>query len=180
VVDDRAFVSNWFSGNKIFIVNTVTDAVTDSVEVGAEPESMIVDKNKKLWILCNGGYAREHFAGLIALDPATGTVIKRLTFPDIKDSPVCLQIDGAGEVLYYLDKGVRKMNINDTDLPAVPFISESTHLFYKMAVNEKNGDIFVTDAVDYQSKGYLLRYNKEGALLNTFTTEIIPGAMCFK
>jgi len=180
VVDDRAFVSNWASGNKIFIINTLTNTVTDSVVAGPEPESMVVDKNKKIWILCNGGYARDKFAELIAMDPATYTVIKRLIFPDKTDSPMCLQIDGTGEVLYYLEKGVKKMNINDPGLPAIPFINESTHLFYKLAVNEKNGDIFVTDAVDYRNKGYLLHYNKDGVLLNTYTTEIIPGAMCFK
>jgi hypothetical protein len=53
-------------------------------------------------------------------------------------------------------------------------------MFYKLAVDPDKGDIFVTDAVDYQNKGYLIHYNKDGVLIYTFEAGIIPGNMCFK
>jgi hypothetical protein len=180
IINEKAIISNWMSGKMIFVVNTLTDMLIDSIEVAREPESMIIDKNKTIWVLCNGGYTRENFAELISIEPLTLKIVKRLTFPAKTDSPLCLQVDGAGETLYYLDKGVRKMNINDAALPSTAFISESSHLFYKLFVNPYNGDIFLTDAVDYQDKGYLMHYNKEGALLDTFEAGTIPGNMCFK
>ena len=48
------------------------------------------------------------------------------------------------------------MDINLGKLPATPLIPETGATFYKLAVNPSNGDIFVTDAVDYAQPGYVL------------------------
>ena len=49
----------------------LTDEVIDSIEVGIEPESMVIDKNNMLWVLCNGGWMRENFAELDGINTAT-------------------------------------------------------------------------------------------------------------
>ena len=38
------------------VVDNAADIVTDSIEVGYEPESMVIDRNGTLWVLCNGGW----------------------------------------------------------------------------------------------------------------------------
>jgi hypothetical protein len=101
-------------------------------------------------------------------------------FPSKTASPTCLQIDGKGETLYYLENGVQKMNINAAILPAYPIIPESGHYFYKIGINPFNSDIFVTDAVDYQQKGYVMYYKNDGTLVATNTAGVIPGLICFK
>ncbi len=111
-----AYVANWTGGNKIMVINTATDQVTDSIEVGMEPESMVIDKNETLWVLCNGGWKREYYAELIGISTRTNKVEKRFIFPSKTDSPTCLQIDGQGEILYYLLNGVRKMAIEAAKL----------------------------------------------------------------
>ncbi len=67
-----------------------------------EPESMVIDVNGMLWVLCNGGWKRDHFAELIGINTYNNTIEKRFTFPVITDSPTCLQINRQGETLYYL------------------------------------------------------------------------------
>lgn len=176
----KTYVANWSGGNKIFIIDNTADIVIDSVEVGMEPESMVCDSNKKLWILCNGGWARQNNAELCCYNTQTGIIDRRLIFPTLDDSPFCLKIDGSGETLFYLNNGVWKINIYDTELPAREFIPESEHLFYRISVNHANGDILVTDVVDYQQKGYLLRYDSTGDLISEDQADIIPGAMCYK
>ena len=141
---------------------------------------MVLDKNNLLWVLCNGGWARENFAELVAINTLNNKIVKRIVFPDKLDSPSCLQIDGKGETLYYLEGGVNKMNINDTELPADPFIGESGHYFYKMAVDPQYNDIFLTDAVDFQQQGFLIHFNEDGAFIDEQKAEVIPGAMTFK
>jgi hypothetical protein len=91
-----------------------------------------------------------------------------------------LPLDGAGETLYYLDGGVRRMNIGASDLPSAPLIPESGNYFYKIGINPVNSDIFITDAVDYQQQGYVLYYKKNGTLVSIQIADIIPGSMCFK
>ena len=179
-LSSTAYAASWVGGNKIMVINTVKDAVIDSIEVGAEPESMVIDKNETLWVLCNGGWKRENFAQLIAINTKTNTVEKRFVFPSVTDSPTCLQINGSGETLYYLQNGVRRMEIDASDLPSEVFISEQNSVFYRMGVNPSNGEVFVTDAGDYVNRGKVLRYGREGAFIAEMTADIIPGNLCFK
>ena len=180
VEGDKAFVANWVGGKEVMVINTDTDEVVDSIEVGIEPESMAVDMNNKIWVLCNGGWTRENFAELDRINPATNEIEVQIVFPSKQASPSCLTADGTREFLYYLEGGVRKMNISATDLPSEPLIPESDRYFYKLGINPVNSDIFVTDAVDYQQNGYLLYYNSDGTLVSSQMADIIPGSMCFK
>ena len=162
------------------VVDTDNDKVIDSVEVAIEPESMVIDRNKTLWILCGGGWTRENNAELIAVNTSTFEIEKRLVFPSKLSYPSCLQIDGSGSTLYYLETGVRKFKTDASTLPVSAFIPESDHFFYKMAVNPVNDDIVVTDAVDYQQKGHVLVYDKNGSLQADELADIIPGLVYFR
>jgi YVTN family beta-propeller protein len=180
VSGDKAFVADWVGGNEVMVINDVTDEVADSIEVGIEPESMVIDRNNMLWVLCNGGWARENFAELDGINTATNSIENRIVFPTKQASPTCLRIDGSGENLYYLENGVRRLSITAAELPSDPFIPQTGHYFYKLGINPSNNDLFVTDAVDYVQNGYLLYYDNEGALISTQGADIIPGSMCFK
>lgn len=72
------------------------------------------------------------------------------------------------------------MDIYASGLPQTTFISNADRNFYKLGVNPSNNEIFVTDASDYQNKGSVLRYSKDGGLISVMKAEIIPGSMCFK
>jgi hypothetical protein len=141
---------------------------------------MVIDKYQILWVLCNGGWTRTNFAELDGINTVTYEVEKKLVFPDKTASPTCLQIDGRGETLYYLENGVRKLSIDALTLPAVPLIPESGHYFYKIGVNPVNSDIFITDASDYQHNGYVMHYKNSGTLISMNTAGVIPGLMCFR
>jgi YVTN family beta-propeller protein len=175
-----AYVANWAGGNKIMVINTATDQVVDSIEVGYEPESMVLDWNETLWVLCNGGWKREHSAELLGIDTRSNEVIRRFVFPSVEDSPTCLRIDKEGRVLYFLLNGVRRMNIDADALPSQAFIPQLDHIFYKVGINPLNDEIFVTDVVDYVQKGKLIRYRNSGALISEYQADIIPGSICFK
>jgi hypothetical protein len=162
------------------VINAIDNKVVDSIKVGSEPESMVLDKNETLWVLCNGGWNRSNFAELNGINTVANIVERKLIFPYKSSSPTCLQIDGKGETLYYLDNGVHKMSINDGTLPSNTLIPETGHYFYKMGINPFNGDIFITDAVDYQQNGYVVFYKNNGTLVSTNSAGVIPGLLCFK
>ena len=95
-------------------------------------------------------------------------------------SPSCLQINVTGDTLYYIEGGIFKMSITSASLPTQYFIPASGRLFYKLGIDPGNNNIFITDAVDYQQKGFVLRYNSNGKLIDTCRADLIPGAFCFK
>jgi hypothetical protein len=133
-----------------------------------------------LWVLCNGGWTRQNYAELVGISTFTNYVEKKLVFPSKEASPSCLQIDGIGQNIFYLDNGVRQMDINSDNLPATPLIPESGSYFYKIAINPINSDIFITDAVDFVQRGYVLLYKNNGKFVSKQRADIIPGSMCFK
>jgi hypothetical protein len=178
---NEAFISNWVGGKEIMVVNTLTDKVVDSIEVSREPESMAIDNQRRLWVLCNGGWDRQTAAELYVIDLATHKFQKKFTFSSKLSSPMCLQIDGVGQKLYYIDKGVKLMDINAASLPVAPFITEEPGAsFYKIGVNPDNSDIFISDAGDYSKPGNLLIYKNDGNFISKNKAGIIPGSMCFK
>ena len=181
ITGSKAFVANWSGGKEIMVINTGNDLVIDSIEVGIEPESMTFDRYGMLWVLCNGGYARQNYAELVEINTSTNQVVKTLVFPTKEESPTCLKIDGFGQTLYYIDNGVRQMDVGATALPATTFIIQgSGEYFYKIAINPLNSDIFITDAVDFVQQGYVLLYKSDGTFVSKQKAGIIPGSMCFK
>jgi DNA-binding beta-propeller fold protein YncE len=178
VAGSKAFVANWIAGNEIVVVDIATDRISDSLTVGIEPESMAVDRSGKIWVLCNGGWTRQNYARLISIDPSTLSIVKEFIFPSKLNSPTCLTISGDGNTLFYLDEGVRKMSIDASELPTGVFIAAAQDFnFYKLGVNQVNGDIFVTDASDYQQNGFFLLYDNSGALVSRSSAGVIPGMM---
>jgi YVTN family beta-propeller protein len=180
VLDNKVYVSNWTGGKEIMVINTLTDRVSDSIPVGNEPESMVLDKNRTLWVLCNGGWARENFAKLVQINTSTDKVLTEYTFPSKQASPTCLKIDAMGQTLFYLENGIKVMDIGSGKLPPTALIADPGASFYKLAINPGNGDIIVTDAVDYTRRGYVNIYKKDGTLITQEEAGIIPGSVCFK
>ncbi len=180
IAGNTAYVSNWMDGNEVMVINTLNNEVVDSIEVGTEPESMVIDRYGKLWVLCTGGWRKENLAELDVINIFTNNVENRIKFPSLADSPSCLKIDSYGQTLYYLNKGVRKMDASSLNLPAFSIVPEEGASFYKIAINPINSDIFITDARDYMQKGYLLIYKNDGTFVSKNMADIIPGAMCFK
>ena len=177
VLGNKAYVSSWIDGNKIMVINTTTDEVSDSIEVGREPESIVIDREYRLWVLCTGGWQKLYPAELYCIDAFTDRIDRKLVF-DADASPSCLRIDGLGQNLYYLDKGVRQMDISSLTLPSTALIQESG-IFYKIGINPSNSDIFVSNAGDYVHNGLLQIYKNNGTLVSKEEAGIIPGTIDF-
>ena len=176
----KAYVSSWSMGKEVMIINTTTDKVTDSIEVAPEPESMVLDRNNKLWVLCSGGYTGNNLADLIVVNTSTDKIEKQFIFPSKQDYPSNLQINKTKDTLYYIDNGLMRMSIISSALPGKPFKQSGNRLIYKLGVDPRNGRIFYTDALDYQQKGFVLQLNPDGIPIDSCQGDIIPGSFCFK
>ncbi len=180
VCNNMVYVANWVGGNEIMVIDALVDKVVDSVSVGREPESMVLDRYWDVWVLCNGGWQRENYAELDMINTITNTVEKKLQFPTREATPTCLQIDALGQTMYYLENWVRQIDIGADNIPGSILIAEPGSQFYKLAVNPVNSDIFVTDPGDYVQNGHLYYYKNDGTLAGKFETGLIPGSMCFR
>lgn len=180
IVGEKVYVSCWSSGKELMVINPKTDKVTDSIEVGHEPESMVIDKNQRLWILCAGGYSGLYFPELISVNTTSDQIETRLSFQAKTMYPTSLCINKTGDTLYYIEGSIRRFAITESTLPDNSFVPSKGRLFYKLGVDPDNGLIYATNAVDYQQKGYLMRISGKGVVLDSLLADIIPGGLCFK
>lgn len=180
IAGNMLFAANWSGGDKITVVNLTDNTVETEIKTGLEPESMVLDRNNRLWVLCTGGYMNEEIPRIVKINALTMAVEDELEFRTVYDNPSSLTVNGGGDTLYYIDEGVRRMTLAAATLPENAFISTGGRLFYKLAASPWNGMIMVTDAIDWQQKGDLLIYNRNGSLVDTEQCGIIPGYMRFK
>jgi len=177
------FTNCWSYQNRILKIDTESDQVVKALVVGIQPESMAMDCNGKLWVVTDGGYEDSPYgyepAKLMRIDPASFEIEQSFVFPAGKSASK-LTISGAGDELYWIDSDVWKMSVNDSHLPVRPFIPCDGTLYYGLTINPANGEIYVSDAIDYVQSGIVFRYSPSGELLDTFNVGINPGNFCWK
>lgn len=183
------FVSCWSYDDKILVIDTNTDKVIKEITVRKQPNSIVIDKNNKVWVLCDGGYEGSPFGyenpTLIKIDAQTFLTEKVFEMEKGKNQPSRLTINGSKDTIYYLNKGVWQMPVNVQQLPESSLIGEKTtgksdKLFYGLGVDPKTSEVYVTDAIDYLQNGILYRYLPSGIAIDSCKVGIIPGNFCFK
>ena len=184
---NKVFVNCWSYDNKILVIDTTTDTVTDSLEVISQPKAMVLDRNNKLWVLSDGGaegnpYAYER-SGLTRIDPETMETERIFRF-DKDDNPLSLCLNGTKDTLFLINHHIWKMAVNAASFPDEPFItspySEITGGYYSMAVDPVSSDVYVSDAVDNVQPGKIYRYLSSGEPVDAFPAGIIPCGFCFR
>jgi len=181
MIDENVFVSNWSNYNQTTQNNTIQvidirfDRLVDSIVVAMEPNSMVVDKNRKIWVLCSGGFMNEEIPALFRIDPATRSVERRFNFPTIESSPEQLKINAAADRIYFVNKDIYAMEITDEQLPANPVISAGSHNFFALGLHPVNNTILVSDAGNYVQNGWVFRYHADGILIDSIQAGLIPG-----
>ena len=189
------FTNSWSYDDKILTIDVTTDKLTDSITVGKQPNSIVLDKNNKLWVLCDGGFAGSSYgqenAKLIRINPENLSIEKTFTFDDINVSPFDLCLNNAKDSLFFIygdwsgaqniqNSGIYAMSINDENLPLSPLINSNGKLFYSLNINPYTNNIYIGDANNFTQNGKIYRFATNGTAIDTFNTGIIPGAFSFK
>ena len=201
-VGNELYVSNWSyyyidaysheSYNTVQVVDLNNDMKVADIEVGREPNTMVVDKNGHVWVLCEGRSWEDEFGEnptLWEIDPMLKTATQRCEFKgpfdfddDIKGVATALKANPAGDQFYLIyNNDVRRFDLATMSLSETFRITPGTDgLFYNLAVDPRTGDLYVTDAKNYMMNGTVYRYSSDGLLLASFEAGLIPSAMLFK
>ncbi len=191
---DYLFVASWRNDDRVFKVNTNTWQIIDSVRVTYEPNSMVIDKNGKLWVLSDGGLwegaPRSEYPALTRINITDMSIDTSFVFTDKTLSPSHLCINSSGDSLFFLISawqqttnpvfGVYKMAIVDTTLPQRPLIAQESYTFYALNYIPENSWLIITDAADFASQGSVLIYDTQGKFLLNIPAGINPGYAVMK
>ena len=187
-VGNELYVSNWsnyympgMEKNTVQVVDMNNDLKVTEIQVGKEPNTMAVDKNGHVWVLCEGATweADGEQPTLWEIDPMLKTAERRCVFDG---TAMVLRANPAGDQLYLIfNNEVRRFDIGTLTLSeSFRITAQEEGVFYNMAVDPRTGDIYVTDAKNYMMNGTVYRYSDDGLLLKSFEVGVIPSAMLFK
>lgn len=178
LIYNKAFVTCG-STNYCYVINTITDVVTDSINVGKGASSIIIDKNSKVWVLSSGNSTASQVGKLIRIDPVTLQIELSLSFASA-DSPNQLCINKTRDTLYYLNKGICQFPIVNGALPASPLVNQGSKVYYGLGVNPVDYNIYVSDAIDYVQKSMIEIYSVNGNFKTSFHAGYISNGFVFE
>lgn len=185
-VDRYVYTNCWSYDNQVLVIDSQRDRVVDSIEVLKQPNSMVLDKNHALWVLCDGGSEGSSFghetAGLMKIAAGSAEAELVLSF-EAGDQPRDLKINGPGDTLYYINGHVYRYAINGYSEPELvvesPYGGSKFNGFYGLDVDPSSSELYVADAIDFVQRGRVFRFSPEGMPVDTIITGIAPGDFCF-
>ena len=177
------YVNCWSYQNRLLKIDTETDRIVGELEVGIQPTSLVMDCNNKLWTITDGGYEDSPYGheapSLYRINAETFTIEKQFAF-ELGDRPSEVQLNGAGDKIYWLNDDVWEMDVNADQVPERPFLPYNGTLYYGLTVCPRTGDVYIADAIDYSQQGMVYRYSRSRELIDSFYVGITPGAFCWK
>lgn len=176
MIYNKAFVT-CSNSQYCYVINAATDVITDSIPVGKNATSLVIDRYSKLWVLAGGNSSQ---AGkLLRINPVTLQTELSLSF-NLTDNANHLRINKSRDTLYYLNKGIHRFLISDSQLPSSPLVNQGSKVYYGLGVNPKDYTIYVSDAIDYVQKSKIEVYKPDGTLKSSFTAGIISNGFVFE
>jgi|YNPMSStandDraft_1061717.scaffolds.fasta_scaffold00167_18 hypothetical protein len=183
-VNNKVFVTSWSFKQKVYVINTITHNTIDSIIVGKQPQSIVVDKNDKIWILCDGGYQGNpigHEApSLWKINTLSHQVENVIIFPSLNYMARSLSINQNKDSLTFIYHHIYRISVNDTIFPNNYWLASNNKNYYTVWHHPKKPWLIISDAKNYVSRGSVLIYSTSKQLLNEIETGIIPSAFCYK
>ncbi len=172
----KMYVTN-SAKDKLYVINTSSNILEDSIVVGINASKLVLDKNNKLWVLSSGTSSVQGRLSLI--NPATNAVTWSQNFALIAKAGM-LCINGTKDTLWFANKdGVCRMPIVSTSLPNA-FISSTSNI-YGLGVHPTRYEVYVADAMDYNSKSKIFAYrSSNGIIFGTFYAGYISNGFYFE
>ena len=170
--------------NTISIINTTTDAVSQTIEIGRNPRLIGLDAIGKLWLYAGGEFVKYNVMSKSVesrIKITTSTASKspsNFTFSKDKSSIMYVYsfYDAADG---YKQKGeTYSFGINDAAITtSKPFINK---LFTGLAADPATGNIYAGFTPSYKQAGFVFRYQANGTLIDSLKAEIAPEGFLFK
>jgi len=156
--------------NQLFVINTNSNEIIDSITLGYNPSNIQLDKNNQLWVVCNGDRdVSENFGGLYRINPDSKQVTLALPFNDKKISYYPrLVMNGNRDQIYYLKLDIYSLPIDAIALPSAPLIEANGRDLYGLGVDPISNQIFVGDSGNFSQKGTVTIHDEMGNELSSF------------
>lgn len=147
----KAYITN-LRRNFLYIVDVAGDRMKDSIALPYPAGSIVTDAKDKIWVLCSGDKA----SALVCINPVSDRILSNTALTASPAFGLCTS--AGGDSLYFLSGGIMRL-VPGVDLQPKEIIDPGTSNYYGIGVDPSNGDIFVSDAVDYSQRSIISIYS---------------------
>lgn len=176
LIFNKAFITN---KNNLYVINTLTNNITDSINVGKNASSLGLDKNDDLWVLSSGDKTNSVLGKLSRINTSNNQVEFSVNF-NTNDVPNHLCFNKTKDTLYFLNTNIYRMSINDITLPLTPLIVAGNKNFYGLGINPNDYSIYAANALDYSQKSHIYIYDVNGSSKFDFKAGLISNGFYFE
>jgi hypothetical protein len=168
------------SVHAVLMIDPTTDQIVSTLPLSSDPGSMALTAQNKLFVLCPQQTNPTIPASLYNIDLASFAIQKQINFSSTR-TPNYIRYSSLSNQLLFSDSGgVYSMSPTDTVVPSGTFIQSDNWNVYGLNADPVSGDIYISDAVDYQQASHIWRYSQNGTLEDNFTAGIISNGFVFK
>lgn len=167
------------SGDFVYIIDSETDQVMDSVQVAFGPGALGIDGSGDLWVYSTGDLSGTKDGGLYRINTATRQIEKSYPLPANGALFPRLAFDSNRDTVFFFQDGVRAMGVQDEGLPEERFLPEEGQNWYGLGFDPQRNELWLADAKDYQQEGTIFRFDRKGRLLSTYMGGVIPSSFSF-
>lgn len=177
LIYNKVFVTN-MRRNYVYVINTLSDKIEDSVFVGINAGTICLDKRDKIWVVASGDQVNSS-GRLTRINALTNQVEQFFEFV-IGASPEKICLNKTKDTLYFMSGHIYRMAINDTGLPGTAFIEKGNKVFYGLGINPFDYTIYAADALDYMQKSNIYVFDAKGSQITNFKAGIISNGFYFE
>jgi DNA-binding beta-propeller fold protein YncE len=177
--NNKMYISNYKS-KYLYVANTLTHSLADSIEIGYGANSMVQDKNNKLWVLCSGfdyNGINSSLVRLHSINLETNKIENTIALGAVNEPASKLKINGNKDKLFFLKKDIYSMAI--TQNTATKVYNADNKNIYALGINKQNDDVYFSDAIDFNQNSDVYHLDKNFELLNKFKSGIITSEFYF-
>jgi YVTN family beta-propeller protein len=172
----------WIKDSTVSVVDIYQNKEIKKIKVGQNPNSIVIDANGDLWVMCMGYYNKDYTRNesrLVKINHNTLEVDKYFivgTNGDAIESKL-LEISSDKKTLYYQeDGGIYAFSITGSSLSSTPFIA--TPSLNGIAVDPSNGDIYGLKG-NVSGAGEMLIFDRNGNSKGSKIVGIGPNGAVF-
>ncbi|MCB9246334.1 MAG: hypothetical protein H6606_07860 [Flavobacteriales bacterium] len=157
------------SSSHLYAIDPTTDRLSDSIAVRKNGGTLIATgEADRLILFCEAEWDLSSKACIYQVDTKSGVVVDSLEF-ELGESVGKVFPDPMGKLLYYiLDGKLHTTEISDLMRSAPALIDLGGMSIYGAGINPTNGDIYLSDAVDFTNRSEVHIYRPDGTLRTTF------------
>jgi hypothetical protein len=170
------------ASKSVFVVNSSTDELIETLTLRTNPFNIIKDGQNQIHVFCQGDpFADPVIApSMHSIDPSGQNEITVKLMPNL---PIAyhsrLKLSADGEAMYLLYGSIYEIDILESGISYanIPLVDADGRNFYGIGIHPGNGNIFITDAFDYSSRGTIYEYKTNAVEVNQYNAGIIPSRL---